>query len=156
MRSEGNCRRRAAASSGLDCAEAELDVIYTQPTSGSRRRRRNHYLPPESCPSHMAVSVGFHIKMDPLLLQHPTSPLLPPPTVASSHCLILKVFWRLEKRSDGQWAGDDDQKKRGTGPSDGCHYFMTKTSKVARELCCDRMIPEAAPSHSPPRRRQTL
>lgn len=63
---------RQPACTGLDCAEAELDVIYTQPTSGSSGRRRNHYLAPESCPSHVAASVGFHIKMDPLLLQHPT------------------------------------------------------------------------------------
>lgn len=58
---------------GLAVAQAELDVIYTLPTSGSGGRRSNHYLPPESCPSHVAQSVGFHIKMDPLLLQHPTS-----------------------------------------------------------------------------------
>lgn len=50
------CGRRVRVSSSLDCAEAELDVIYTQPTSGSGSRRRNHYLPPESCPSHVAVS----------------------------------------------------------------------------------------------------
>lgn len=100
MSREGNCGRRAPASSGLDCAEAELDVIYTRPTSGSSGRRRNHYLPPESCPSHVAVSVGFHIKMDPLLLQHPTSPRLPPPTGASSHSLILEVFCRLGKKQE--------------------------------------------------------
>lgn len=65
MRREGNCGIWASAISGLASAECELDVIYTGPTSGSRRK---HYFPPESYPSHVAVGVGFHIKMDPLLL----------------------------------------------------------------------------------------
>ncbi len=146
----------SAASSGLDWAEAELDVIYTWPTSGSSGRRRNHYLPPESCPSHVAVSVGFHIKMDPLLLQHPTSPLLPPPTGASTHSLILKVFCRLEKEKkrrgmSRRWWPE----KAGHGRTGWLSLFHVKTLKVARELCCDRTIPEAAPSHSLLRWRQT-
>ncbi len=135
MRREGNCGRRVAASSGLGCAEAE-DVIYTRPTSGSCGRKRNHYLPPESRPSHVVVSVGFHIKMDPLLLQHPTSPLLPPPTGASSSSslshtegvLLIRKNNNKKKRREG---GNEQEKmtrkkKRGLGKPDGRHFFMSK------------------------------
>lgn len=112
--------RRAPARSGLDCAEAELDVIYTLPTSGSSGRRSNHYLPPENCPSHVAVGVSFHIKMYPLLLPHlslaPTSDWRSLPILNSEE----------KKRRDWEWAGDDDQKKHGMGGSDGCRYFVSK------------------------------
>lgn len=127
---------------------------------GERGRRRNHYLPPETCASHVAASVGFHIKMDPLLLQHPHLPSAP----TSHHCLLPPsctegVFFIFIFSGDwnGREAGDGDQEKQrgGTGRTGWLSPSRVKTLKVERELCCDRMIPEAAPSHSPLRRRQT-
>lgn len=65
------------------------------------RREEKKPLPPSRKLPFPCGSVSFHIKMDPLLLQHPTSLLLPPPTAAPSHSLILKVFRRLEIEGSG-------------------------------------------------------
>lgn len=114
------------------------------------RREEKKPLPPSRKLPFPCGSVSFHIKMDPLLLQHSTSLLLPSPTAAPSHSLILKVFRRLEIEGSG-----NDQEMM-TGQSGAwLSPFHVKTLKVAWELCCDRMIPEAAQSHSLLRWRQT-
>lgn len=133
MRREGIRRRQMRRG-----AEAELDVIYTQPTSGSSRRRRSHYPPSRKLPFPCGGSVSFHIKTDPLLLRLP----------AFLCCFILWAshwrYWQKKRLEMSLWWSKNK-------PDVGGAMAMAvhvKTLEVAGVLWCDRRNPEAAGSQT--------
>lgn len=106
------CRGRAGCN--LHSAHLREQRVEKKPLPPSRKL-------PSPCGSECRLSYknGSIAITTPHLSSAPTSHR------SSSHSLILKVFRRLEKEETGEWAGDDDQKKRGMGGPDGCLYFIT-------------------------------
>lgn len=123
MRREGICRRQTPRGSSLACAEAKLDVIYTQP-SGSSRRRRSHYPPSRKLPFPCGGSVSFHLKTDLLLL-----PL--PPFFLLFHSLEFtpKVFAKKKKKRAGNEFLTIPEKAghgRSNGDDRSCQNILTE------------------------------